>query len=578
MNRLDHAVIGGLVALLAVIAVAIGVPAFAPAAPTPSPPPSVAPEVPYREGSLSRPLSVSPLTARTQADRDLVALTFSSLVKLGPDGMLIPDLASRWTVDETGKSWTFSLRPDAHWHDGEPLTSADVVFTIEAMRNADYSGPGAGSWLEVTPTAVDSRTVRFDLATPLGGFLNLATQPIAPAHLLSSIPIAELADDPFGLAPIGSAAFVITELDEEHAVLEPAAEILADPDNPPGLGSTARPTDAFATAVPTRRPSIAAPRLSRSEFTYFDDAASLSEAFAAGEVDAVSGLSPSLAAGLAAESDDARTLRSPGTTLSTVLLNQRISHPELRDAAVRGALLAGIDRAGILAEPFAGLATQADSPIPPTSWAFDRTASVPVAFDAAAATAALTKAGWTKVEERWRPPNAKEAYTIELLSPDAAMNPTLNAVARRVAADWDALGFSVNVVELDPGTSLTEKLRQGTFTAAILDISIGLDPDLYPLLASSQTRTGGLNLIGLQDSALDALLAAARKPGDDATRKAAYTALQTQLTTAQYLLPLAFADEVVVARSSVQDVAVQPVGDPSDRFWDVLTWRLANDR
>ena len=87
-----------------------------------------------------------------------------------------------------------------------------------------------------------------------------------------------------------------------------------------------------------------------------------------------------------------------------------------------------------------------------------------------------------------------------------------------------------------------------------------------------------MNLIGLQDPTLDGLLAAARKPGDAATRQAAYTALQKQLAAGQYLLPLAFADEVVVARNHVQDVVVQPVGDPSDRFWDVLTWRLANDR
>ena len=152
--------------------------------PPATPLPTIEPVVPYREGTLGRPVSVNPLAARTQVDRDLVALTFSGLVKLGPDGILIPDLAARWTTDETGKSWTFSLRPDARWHDGEPVTAHDVVFTINVLRDPTYTGPGAGSWREVTPTAVDERTVQFDLTTPLGGFLQLATQPIAPAHLL----------------------------------------------------------------------------------------------------------------------------------------------------------------------------------------------------------------------------------------------------------------------------------------------------------------------------------------------------------------------------------------------------------
>jgi peptide/nickel transport system substrate-binding protein len=579
MNRIDHAVIGGLVLVLAVIAMAIGVPALVPSTVTPSAIPSLQPAVPYREGTIGRPVSVNPLAARTQVDRDLVALTFSGLVRLGPDGMLIPDLASRWTSDDTGKSWTFTLRPDTRWHDGEPLTAGDVVFTIDTLRDPDYTGPGAGSWREVTATEVDARTIRFDLTTPLGGFLQLATQPIVPAHLLAGVPIDELATDPFGRAPVGSASFVLLELDDGHAILEPAAKTLAPgPDESPLGGSPAPPTDALATVAPTKRPSIPEPRLGRLEFSYFDDAAALTRAFEAGEIDVASGLSPVQAADLVRAVEGARPLRSPGTTLTTVLLNLRLDHPELRDPAVRKALLAAIDRTAIVGDVFGGMASRADSPIPPTSWAFDTTASGVVAHDAAAATAALTKAGWTKVDDHWRPAKSKTPYKIELLSPNAEVNPTLHAAAQRVAADWEALGFTIELVEADPGASLTDRLRDGKFTAALLDISVGLDPDLYPLLASSQTRSGGLNLIGLQDPNLDGLLATARKPGDIEARRAAYTALQTQLAAGQYLLPIAFADEVVVARNAVQEVVVQPVGDPSDRFWDVLTWRLANDR
>ena len=189
-----------------------------------------------------------------------------------------------------------------------------------------------------------------------------------------------------------------------------------------------------------------------------------------------------------------------------------------------------------------------------------------------------------RLDEGRRPLAALEgdrrAYAIELLAPDAEMNPTLNAVAARGCRRLGGDGLHRRtLIELDPGSSLTRAPHaRASSRRPSLDISIGLDPDLYPLLASSQTRSGGLNLIGLQDPTLDGLLAAARKPGDAAARQAAYTALQKQLAAGQYLLPLAFADEVVVARNHVQDVVVQPVGDPSDRFWDVLTWRLANDR
>ena len=107
---------------------------------------------------------------------------------------------------------------------------------------------------------------------------------------------------------------------------------------------------------------------------------------------------------------------------------------------------------------------------------------------------------------------------------------------------------------------------------------IGLDPDLYPLLASSQTVTGGSNVIGLQNQALDKLLVAARAPGTDAERAAAYSALEKRLAAGRYVLPLAFADESIVVRKTLQGPVVRQVADPADRFWDVLTWRLAADR
>ena len=61
-------------------------------------------------------------------------------------------------------------------------------------------------------------------------------------------------------------------------------------------------------------------------------------------------------------------------------------------------------------------------------------------------------------------------------------------------------------------------------------------------------------------------------------REAAYSALEKQLAAGRYLLPLAFADEVVVARDTLEGPAIRQVADGADRFWDVLTWRLAAGR
>ncbi len=116
MTRTDSYVVGTLVVLLALIAGLVSAPSILPATATvatPQPTPGQVVARPYREGVLGRPVSVSPLTAKTQADRDLVALVFSGLVRNGPNGTLVPDLAEHWTVDPTGTMWTFQLRDDA---------------------------------------------------------------------------------------------------------------------------------------------------------------------------------------------------------------------------------------------------------------------------------------------------------------------------------------------------------------------------------------------------------------------------------------------------------------------------------
>jgi peptide/nickel transport system substrate-binding protein len=576
MTRKDSAFVLALVAVLGVVAALVAGPALAPAASTA---PTLAPiagptDRPYREGVLGHPQSVSPLTARTQADRDLVALLFPGLVRLGPDGSVVPDLAARWTASDDGRSYTFELRDDARWHDGTPVTADDVAFTIHALQDPGYTGPRASSWTGVTVEVTGTREVRFTLETPLGGFLQAATQPIAPAHLLADVPVSLLPDHPFGAQPVGSGTFELDTLEPDLAVLRPVTLLPGENDpTPPPAG----PTDSLATMRPTPRPELPRPYLDGIEFHYYDDPEALAADFRAGRLDGASGIDPTVAADLAAERGS-QLLRYPGSTLTAVLVNLRPGNPAFATPEVRTALLAAIDRDAIVAGAFEGAATVADLPIPPSSPWFDPTVKAAVEFDPEAAATALTKAGWKRADGQWRSGDAKEPLSVELLSPDAESNPAAYAAAEAVASDWAAFGLEVDHVGLPAGEFVSDRLASGKFSAAVVDVAIGLDPDLYPLLASTQTLSGGSNVAGIQDAALDALLVAARAPGSDEDRAAAYTALQEQLAKGRYLLPLAFADETAVVHTTVSGPAVRQVSDPSDRFWDVLTWRLADDR
>jgi peptide/nickel transport system substrate-binding protein len=579
MTRRDHAVVGTLLLLFALIVGAVAAPAFTVvpiASPSPSPSAPVARQPrPYREGVVGRTVSVNPLTATTRADHELVSLVFGGLVALGPGNSLVPGLASSWTVDPSGKAWTFRIRDDAKWQDGAPVTADDVVFTVDVIKDPRYGGPSAASWRDVTARADGERVVTFELSTPIGGFLQAATQPIVPAHLLRGVPIAQLADHPFGQKPVGSGPFTLVSLDEHHAVLEPSTfQGTPSPGVGPGSGPGSAPPTAAPSTVESTRPR---PRLPGIELQFFEDPAALMAAWEAGSLDGASGLPAADASRLAAEPGN-RLLRYPSSTLTAVVLNLRKTRPEFRDPRVRVALLKAIDRDRIVTDAYAGGAVRADAPLPPSSWAFSSTASKALTFDAEAARKDLLAAGWKAIGRKLARPGGKAPLAFDLLSPDKETNPSNYATAASIASDWQALGLDVTHMALPATDLVAKRLRPGSFSAAVVDVNIGLDPDLYPLLASTQTTSLGLNLSGVQDRALDKLLIAARAPGTDQVRTAAYAALQAFLDQRQYVLPIAFRDELFVARGTLDGPAVRQVADPGDRFWDVLTWRLADGR
>src|SRR5207244_1914470 len=134
----------------------------------------------------------------------------------------------------------------------------------------------------------------------------------------------------------------------------------------------------------------------------------------------------------------------------------------------------------------------------------------------------LVDAGWKESGGSWIPKGAKEPVVVELLSPEQTANPTAYATAGAVVDAWHALGLAVRLVPLPATELLGDRLAHGAFQAAVVPLAIGLDPDLYPLLAASQTRTGGSSISGLQDPDLDRLLVAARTPVDVEARAAAY--------------------------------------------------------
>jgi ABC-type transport system substrate-binding protein len=118
---------------------------------------------------------------------------------------------------------------------------------------------------------------------------------------------------------------------------------------------------------------------------------------------------------------------------------------------------------------------------------------------------------------------------IQVVTVDAATNPQLHAAAEQVVAAWKDFGIKATLKAFPPTEFVEGQLRSGDFDAAVVEMDLGLDPDLTALLDSGQAARGGSNIAGYQSAKMDGLLSAARTAIDATARKAKFAELQKEL-------------------------------------------------
>ena len=165
----------------------------------------------FTEGVVGHVTFVNPLLVDfNETDRDISELVFSGLIRYDPEAKnFYPDLAENFQQSEKGRVVTVTLRSDALWHDGEPVTADDVVFTFrDLIQNPAFANPVLKSTFErVQVEKVDETIVRFTLPQANSYFISNLTVGIVPQHLLKDTLASELATASFNLTPIGSGPY-----------------------------------------------------------------------------------------------------------------------------------------------------------------------------------------------------------------------------------------------------------------------------------------------------------------------------------------------------------------------------------
>ena len=510
----------------------------------------------YAEGLIGSLGRLNPvLDFYNQPDRDVDRLLFSSLLRFNDRGLPVHDLVESMGISQDGRIYNFSIRENVVWHDGKPLTSEDVVFTVEMLRSPDLPVPEdiRALWETVEVEALNEYTLQFRLPEPFSPFQDYLTFGILPKHILGDIPASEMVNAEFNLQPVGSGPFKFDS-------------ILGEGDQISGVVLTPNP-DYYAEP----------PFIEEFIFRYYPDHQTAVTAYQEGEIQGISRITNEILPA-ALQAPGLNLYSGPIPLLSMIFLN--LDNPEvpfLQDGSIRRALYMGLNRQHMIDELLGSQAILAHGPIFPNSWAY-YAGIEHVPYDAEGAIRILREAGYTipATGGSVRTNEEGQALNIELVYPeDSSYEP----IAQAIASDWRAIGVGVDLNPMPYEDVVSAYLEPRAYQAALVDLNFSRtpDPDPYPFWHQAQI-TGGQNYAKWDDRQASEYLEQARIEVDIEERTRLYNNFQVRFASELPSLPLFYPIYNYAVDEQIQGVTMGPLYDPSDRLVTAPQWFLLAER
>ncbi len=437
------------------------------------------------EGVIGTPRFINPLLAISDADRDLTELIYSGLMRAHPNGELIPDLAASYEISEDGTVYTFVLKDGVVFHDGTPVTAADIVFTVSTAQNPEIKSVRRADWEGVVVEAVDEKTVRFTLPRPYAPFLENTTMGVLPSYLWEEVSPEEFPFYFLNTKPIGSGPFSILRIESNATGVPVKFELRAFP--------------AF---------SLGEPYLDTITIEAFPNEDAVRSALREGSIESAAGL---INVDASASANPSNALRTTLPRVFAVFLNFNKA-PAFTDIQVRKALEMVVDRDMIVQQALSGYGTPVFSPVPVglIDNAGD-TATTTLEERVQTAGALLDKAGWQRDQETGMRVKKDVPLTFSISTSDT---PELVATGELLATTWRNLGIDVTLKVFAISDLNNSVIRPRDYEALLFGEIIGRPADVFAFWHSSQRNDPGLNLALYANPATDKLLAETRSEID----------------------------------------------------------------
>jgi len=487
---------------------------------------------------------LDPHLATQAGSYHVLSALFEGLVAEDPvDLHPVPGVAERWELSADSLTYTFFLRADAKWSNGDPVTARDFIASwrriltpalgadnanlLYVIQGAEAFHKGLTGFDQVGLAAPEARTLRVTLEHPAPYFLPLLNHPaFFPVHLptVEKYGSATQRGNAWAEAGrlVGNGAYVLAKWRRGQEIVVERSLTYWDVTNV---------------------------RLRTIHFHTFDSVDAEERAFRAGQLHLTDALPPDR---IAAYRRDAPGLLRIDPLLGTYFYRLNVTRPGLNDPRVRRALALAVDRDAIVTKLLHGGQRAARAFTPPGTAGYTPAAALPT--DCAEARRLLAETGY---------PGGRGLPPLELLFNSSE---THRVIGEAVQEMWrKELGVEVRLLNQE-NSSVLEARRAGNYQI-LRSVWIADYPDPASFLDIWRSDSGN-NLTGWSSTAYDGLLFAAARTTDAAARNAFFQQAEALLLGAVPIIPLYHYTHVYLCQPSVKGWYPTPLDHhPYKRVW-----------
>jgi len=524
---------------------------------------------------LSDPEQLNPLTSSDSASSDVLELIFEGLLSRDPRTLAFKPVVAlaRPEVSRDHLSYTFKIRQDAHFQDGRPVTGADVLFSVKAIKCPFVNAPFLRVYFNslIDAELIDPFTIRFLIKEPyflnesvLGGITVLPRHYYDPDNLLAGVSVKQLAQDPqklppevkqfadqfnknYSRTPMGSGPFKFGTWKTGREV-----ELIRD-DKYWGRGKV----------------GIDQVYVDRLKIRIINNADAALIRLKSGSLDFIEGLQPvqyMRGTGSKRFKQEFQTYEYYAPTYTYIGWNN--DHPIFGDKKVRQAMTYLTDRRQIVKSVLFGLGEVVDSPIYLFRPEYDKSL-VSYPFDPKKAVELLNQAGWRDsdgdgiLDKEIGGKRIPLRFEIKINSGNAVRK----SIALVLLDELKKHGIDASVRELD-WTIFLNDVKNHNFDAIVLGWAMSVtEPDAYQVWHSSQAANKGSNAISYKNARVDEILESYRREFDEQKRIKMYKEFQEILNDEQPYTFLYIGKRVSVLHRRFAGVEVYPKGLQPTEWW-----------